>query len=51
MNQAAPLNKSFDAPQTTESCTGCGCTENRACIDGLGRPCYWVAPGVCSECV
>lgn len=27
-------------------CVFCGCTENAACEGG----CYWVRPGVCSEC-
>lgn len=28
-------------------CRKCGCTENRACEGG----CYWVEPGLCSQCV
>lgn len=32
-------------------CVGCGCTDDRACVDLLtGAPCYWVEPGLCSMC-
>lgn len=30
-------------------CTGCGCTDDHACITEHG-PCSWVAPGLCSAC-
>jgi hypothetical protein len=37
-------------------CRSCGCTDNDACIDRLGRPCSWVLldidrpNGICSAC-
>ena len=38
------------------TCIGCGCTDDRACLDGLDQPCHWIAVdvegklGVCSQC-
>lgn len=32
------------------TCTRCGCTEARACVDDDGCPCYWVKPEICSVC-
>lgn len=32
------------------ACRKCGCTENKACMDG-GLPCYWVEYDLCSACV
>lgn len=37
------------------TCIGCGCTDDRACCEGMRNgepiPCHWVAPGLCSLCV
>jgi hypothetical protein len=32
-------------------CARCGCTESNACVDDLGRACWWVQPGLCSSCL
>lgn len=33
------------------TCKGCGCTDERACIDGeTGDTCTWVGPELCSFC-
>ena len=31
-------------------CRSCGCTDIRACVGADGLPCYWMEPGLCSEC-
>jgi len=31
-------------------CGICGCTDEDACIDEGGWPCWWVQPDLCSEC-
>jgi hypothetical protein len=31
-------------------CTGCGCTQNDACIDDVSTACHWVADDLCSAC-
>lgn len=31
-------------------CRKCGCTDNNACIDAYGNPCFWVEQDLCSEC-
>ncbi|MCY4548155.1 MAG: hypothetical protein OXC28_07295 [Defluviicoccus sp.] len=32
-------------------CRGCGCRDDRACIDPeTGEPCHWVAWDLCSAC-
>ena len=32
------------------ACRKCGCTEDKACIDEHGQPCYWVSADLCSAC-
>ncbi len=32
------------------TCSGCGCTDERACVSIDGETCEWVAPDLCSEC-
>lgn len=32
-----------------QTCRGCGCHDDRACLTGLG-PCSWVMEDLCSEC-
>jgi hypothetical protein len=32
------------------ACRVCGCTEFDACVDVLGRACYWVERDLCSGC-
>lgn len=32
------------------ACRGCGCTDDHACVDLSGQPCFWVEPDLCSEC-
>lgn len=38
------------------TCLGCGCTDDRACDDGLAGACYWLKVdrrrrvGICSQC-
>ena len=32
------------------TCRVCGCTEDNACINGLGQTCSWASPGMCSFC-
>ena len=31
-------------------CRECGCTDLNACVDILGRPCYWTDEDLCSNC-
>jgi hypothetical protein len=31
------------------ACRDCGCTDERACMDGE-QPCHWIAPDLCSAC-
>lgn len=31
-------------------CNVCGCTDDDACINGLGEACSWIAPNLCSFC-
>lgn len=31
-------------------CRECGCTDDRACVDPEGRPCFWVEDTLCSSC-
>jgi hypothetical protein len=35
---------------TTRACRVCGCTELDACVDEIGRACYWVGLDLCSGC-
>lgn len=36
------------------TCTNCGCTDGRACLEfdaeGYAYPCFWVAEALCSAC-
>jgi len=32
------------------ACRKCGCTEDHACMDNYGNPCFWVEEDLCSEC-
>jgi hypothetical protein len=34
-------------PQPGVACVGCGCTDDDGCPP---NGCYWVGPGMCSEC-
>ncbi len=31
-------------------CRSCGCTDIAACVGADGLPCYWIEPGLCSNC-
>lgn len=31
-------------------CRICGCTDFNACINGIGGPCHWIEPDLCSAC-
>ena len=45
---AAPL---FDLePSEPDACRVCGCTEWHTCTDPDGMSCWWVEPGLCSQC-
>lgn len=33
------------------ACRVCGCTEDKACLDGMDVPCHWVEKDLCSCCV
>ena len=37
-------------PTRLRSCESCGCTDDRACTDDAGLPCWWVAEDLCSAC-
>lgn len=32
-------------------CARCGCAETTACLDALGRACWWITPALCSACL
>lgn len=32
-------------------CRVCGCTDDKACLDENGEPCWWVQEDLCSHCV
>jgi len=32
------------------ACERCGCTEFNACVGGPVGTCFWVRPGLCSQC-
>lgn len=34
----------------TDTCRGCGCTDNRPCLDQVFQPCGWARPGLCTLC-
>jgi hypothetical protein len=31
-------------------CRACGCTDDNACRDAMGRPCHWREEDLCSHC-
>jgi hypothetical protein len=33
------------------TCEGCGCTDERGCVDASGGRCRWVLPRLCSACL
>ena len=46
------LGGAMSAPMHERRCRKCGCTEDRACVDGWGDACAWSAsdPTICSFC-
>lgn len=32
------------------ACRVCGCTQERACVDQVHGPCWWIEPDLCSHC-
>jgi hypothetical protein len=49
-------NEPQRAVMNVATCVGCGCTDDRACIDEQGDACHWLKVnrmaglGVCSRC-
>jgi hypothetical protein len=36
---------------TRPKCRRCGCTDVAACIGRDNRPCHWIEPNLCSNCL
>lgn len=50
MSMGSMGNLAMLGEETGMVCTGCGCTDERACVDDHGNTCVWVAEDLCSMC-
>lgn len=46
------VDREIKKAQRIRKCQRCGCTDDRACLDGrLMQPCCWVERDICSACL